>query len=125
MSPCEIRMFVIIILVITVAVAFMYYIHAKQFMKNSNFNEKSKIIKSLTTQSAQWAISAKNNSSPIVSLVHADYAAANLWSLRTLATNEEIKAITGVEFSDLYKEVTKIQDQVIKKITTLCPNLTQ
>lgn len=120
MNPCTVRTLVIIIIVITIAVAFMYYIHAKQFIKNSSYNEKSRIINALSKQAAEFAITSKKDNNPIRSLVMADYAVSNLLSLKNVASNEEIKAIMGIEFSQLQEEIVTIQNAAIKKITMMC-----
>jgi hypothetical protein len=89
-------------------------------MKNSSYNEKSRIINALSKQAAEFAISSKKDNNAIRSLVMADYAVSNLLSLKNVASNEEIKAITGIEFSQLQEEIVAIQDAAIKKITLMC-----
>jgi len=124
MGSCETNTIVVIILVMTIAVAFMYYLHTKQFIKNSNYNEKIKIIKILTRQTARWALAAEQDNSPLIAVLHANYAAGYLWAIQDISTAQEVKAATGIEFSQLRDEVVRIQDSVTKKMALACPNYT-
>lgn len=122
MGSCETNTIVIIVLVMVIAVAFMYYLHTKQFIKNSNYSEKIKIIRTLTRQTARWALAAEQDNSPLIAVLHANYATGYLLAIQDVATAQEVKAATGVDFLQLRDEVVRIQDNATKKMGAACPN---
>ena len=79
----------------------------KENTNNNNFKENA--IKNLLRQSSRWAIAAKQDKSPIITLLHANYAAGYLWALKDIATDNDIKSITGID-------IIKFKQKMFKKI---------
>ena len=90
--------------------------------KNSQLNNKNTIIKTLIRQAARWSLAAEQDSSPMVAVLHANYGAGYLWALRDIATDDEIKAATGIDILQFRDKVTKVQDDATKKMVKVCPN---
>lgn len=92
---------------------FMYLICSKR----SNGNNISKIMR----QSARYATAAQQDESPIVAVLHANYAAGYLWALKDIATPREIHQSTGVDLKKFEEHIVNIQDMVSKKVVKKCP----
>ena len=92
----------------------------KNFKINNNFKIKS--INNLVRQAARWAIAAEQDKSPIVALLHANYAAGYLWALRDIATDADILDITKIDIINFSKKITNVQDKCTKKVSNACPN---
>ena len=85
------------------------------------FSDKNKIIKKLVRQSSRWAVAAHQDKSPIISLLHANYAAGYLWSLKDIATDIEIKNVTNIDIMKFTTKIINIQDNATKKVSNSCP----
>ena len=57
----------------------------------------------------------------MISLLHANYAAGYLWSLKDVATDEEIKKATSINIIKFSKKITTIQDLCTKRVSASCP----
>lgn len=92
-----------------------------RFLWYNNNNNESFIIKTLIRGCARWAIASKQDISPLISLLHANYAAGYLWAIKDVFTSEQIKGSTGINIVDFQNEITNIQDIATKKATNRCP----
>ena len=88
--------------------------------KYDSYDKKS--IKDLLRQSARWAIAAHQDKSPIISLLHANYAAGYLWSLKDIASDIEIEGATNIDIINFTEKVIKIQDLTTKRVSNKCPD---
>ena len=88
-------------------------------MWNDNFKENA--IKNLLRQSSRWAIAAKQAKSPIITLLHANYAAGYLWALKDIAAGNDIKSTTGIDIIKFKQKITDIQDMATKNVQKICP----
>ena len=83
---------------------------------------KTKSIKTLLRQCSRWAVAAEQDESPLISLLHANYAAGYLWALKDIATEEEIKSVSSVDIQEFEKKITDVQDKSTKAVTAVCPD---
>jgi hypothetical protein len=87
----------------------------------NNQTELNKVIYTLLRQSARWAVAAQQDKSPIIALLHANYAAGYLWALKDIATDSQIKSATNIDILPFTKKITDIQDMSTKKVSKNCP----
>ena len=92
------------------------------FSDFSNGTVNNTKISTLLRQSARWAIASLQDDSPMISLLHANYAAGYLWALRDIYSDVEIINTTGIDFLMFQKKIRNIQDNATKKVSKLCPN---
>ena len=84
-------------------------------------NFKIKTIKTLLRQCSRWALAAEQDISPIIALLHANYAAGYLWALKDIDTDEEIKNVVEIDIIKFKKKITDIQDKCTRRVTKACP----
>ena len=90
---------------------------------------KKPLISTIQTESlntlirgcARWAIASKQDTSPLISLLHANYAAGYLWAIKDIYTGEEIYKLTGMNIINFQNEITSLQDNATRKVTNRCP----
>lgn len=107
------------IILVIFALVFAYIsIQFKEAENKQHKFEKSIII--LYRQAARWAAAALQDKSEIISLLHANYAAGYLWSIKDIVSTEEFKKITGVDFLEFENKIVNIQDNSTKKMIKKC-----
>ena len=79
------------------------------------------IIQILTRQAARWSTAAKQDDSPMIAVLHANYGTGYLWALKDIATSAQIKAATNIDMDKFTKEIVKIQDWAVLKMVHACP----
>lgn len=101
---------------------FSYFIFLK-LCKNVTVNSKYKayIISRIMRGSARWALASKQDKSPLVAVLHANYGCAYLWALKDVFNDYEIKSATGIDVIEFQNKITDIQDTATKRMTKLCP----
>ncbi len=82
----------------------------------------NKAIEKLVRQSARYATAAQQDKSPVVAILHANYAAAYLYALKDIATESQIHNATGIDVRKFKEHVINVQDAVTKKTTETCPD---
>ena len=82
---------------------------------------KVKTIRTLIRQSARWALAAQQDESPIIALLHANYAAGYLWALQDIANDIEMSQIGGIDPLKFRNQIIAIQDKCTKKVSKICP----
>ena len=78
-------------------------------------------VQKLLRQSARFATAAQQDESPMVAVLHANYAAAYLWALKDIASPSEINRCTGVDLKKFEEHIVNIQDMIGKKVIKKCP----
>ena len=91
--------------------------------KNVKRNDFEKSIRVLYRQCARWAAAALQDESEMIALLHANYAAGYLWSIKDIVSSNEFEEITGVEFLEFENKIVEIQDQATKRMIKKCPDL--
>jgi len=71
--------------------------------------------------SARWALASKQDKSPLVAVLHANYGCAYLWALKDVFNDYEIRSATGIDVIQFQNKITDIQDTATKRMTNLCP----
>jgi hypothetical protein len=100
----------------------IFYLYWTIQQKNNEINnEKNIIIQKLIRQSSRWAIAADQDKSPIIALLHANYAAGYLWALKDIASDIEIKTASNIDILQFTKKITDIQDKSTKYVSLSCP----
>ena len=87
------------------------------------FNGRKQPIKKLLQQSAKWATMAQQDESPIIAVLHANYAVGYLWALKDIANARDINRETGVNLQQFEEHIINVQSMVTKRIVKQCPEL--
>lgn len=89
-------------------------------MQNKSRGLKGSIEK-LVRQSARYATAAQQDKSPVIAVLHANYAAAYLHALKDIASESQIHNATGINVKKFKEHVINVQDMITKKTTEECP----
>jgi hypothetical protein len=81
----------------------------------------NKSIEKLVRQSARYATAAQQDASPVIAVLHANYAAAYLYALKDIATDSQIHNATGIDVKKFKEHITNVQDMVTRKTSEKCP----
>ena len=81
----------------------------------------NKSIEKLVRQSARYATAAQQDASPVIAVLHANYAAAYLYALKDIATDSQIHNATGIDVKKFKEHVMNVQDMVTRKTSEKCP----
>ncbi len=100
---------------------FMIEVRNKCFLKNNTKSHMNNIIKKLVRQAARWSTAAVQDESSMIAVLHANYGAGYLWSLKDIATDSEIETATGINIKKFENEIVKAQDYATKKMIRVCP----
>jgi hypothetical protein len=98
------------------AVIFVLYLMMQNKTRGMN-----KAIEKLVRQSARYAVAAQQDASPVIAVLHANYAAAYFYALKEFATNSQIHNATGIDVNKFKEHVTNVQDMVTRKTSEKCP----
>lgn len=82
---------------------------------------KMNVYTTLLRQSARYATAAQQDASPLVAVLHANYAAAYFYALKDIASEGEIHNATGVDVKKFREHITGVQDQVTRRVNEACP----
>lgn len=91
------------------------------YQTNQNSHNLNEIINKLTRQSSRYGIAAVQDKNPLIAVLHANYAAGYLWAIKDISTTKQFKNATGKNFLEFEKKIIEIQDNITKKLATLCP----
>jgi hypothetical protein len=105
--------------ILGITILFVLFVYC---ILNTNYNKRdSFIIKTLIRGCSRWAIASKQDKSPLIALLHANYASGYLWAIKDVFTNEDIHKWTGVNIIDYQDKITSIQDDATKRVSEICP----
>lgn len=90
-------------------------------MMKNNTRGMNKSIDKLVRQSARYATAAQQDASPVIAVLHANYAAAYLYALKDIATDSQIHNATGIDVKKFKEHVINVQDMVTRKTSEKCP----
>jgi hypothetical protein len=105
--------------------AYLYLIAAVVIMflvmqnRSKAFNTS---VKRLVKQSAQYAITAQQDGSPVLATVHSNYAVAYLYALMDIATDAQIHRLTGIDVSKFRQHIMNVQDMVTRRTLEKVPD---
>ena len=97
-------------------VIFVIYLMMKNKTRGMN-----KAIEKLVRQSARYAVAAQQDESPVIAILHANYAAAYFYALKDIASESQIHNATGIDVKKFKEHVTNVQDMVTRKTSEKCP----
>lgn len=102
-------------------ILFVIYFYNKKH-KTNNFleKEKKKQTQALIRQTARWTVASQQDTSPMIALLHANYAAGYLQALELITTEQEINQFTSLQ--ELRKKVYGTQDKAARQVVASCPN---
>ncbi len=106
-------------LVIGLCVAILTYYYYKKREYQRSVLSKSVIIPKLLQQSAQWVAASEQETDPLSALIHATYAVGYLSALRKIVSDPEIRAVSGVDGSEMMTAVQQVQDRAITRFDRL------
>lgn len=101
-------------LVATIVVLFLIMRNRSKSMKES--------IDTLVRQSARYAVAAQQDASPVIALLHANYATAYFYALRDIASESQIHNATGINVKKFKEHVTNVQDMITRRTSEKCPD---
>ena len=90
-------------------------------MQNRSRGTKNSIEK-MVKQAAQYAITAQQDSSPVMSVRNANYAVGYLYALGTIATDTQIHNATGIDVKKFREHITNVQEMTTKKTVEQFPD---
>ena len=99
-----------------IAVIFVLYLMMQNKTRGMN-----KAIEKLVRQSARYAVAAQQDESPVIAILHANYAAAYFYALKDIASESQIHNATGIDVKKFKEHVTNVQDMVTRKTSEKCP----
>ena len=106
----------VILGIIVIIILLIYVVIDTKYNKRDSF-----IIKTLIRGCSRWAIASKHDKSPLIALLHANYASGYLWAIKDVFTNEDIYKWTGINIIDYQNKITTIQDEATQKVSEICP----
>ena len=82
-------------------------------------------VQKLVKECSTWAIMSQQDKSPLLALIHANYAVSHIYALQQIATPEFIYEATSVHIDKLESEVTNLQklcsDNLIREHPEISP----
>ena len=105
--------------------AYLYLIAAivvLYLMMQNKTRGMNKAIEKLVRQSARSAVAAQQDASPVIAILHANYAAAYFYALKDIASESQIHNATGIDVKKFKEHITNVQDMVTRKTSEKCPD---
>ena len=99
-----------------IAVIFVLYLMMQNKTRGMN-----KAIEKLVRQSARYAVAAQQDASPVIAVLHANYATGYFYALKEFASESQIHNATGIDVKKFKEHITNVQDMVTRKTSEKCP----
>ena len=99
-----------------IAVIFVLYLMMKNKTRGMN-----KAIEKLVRQSARYAVAAQQDESPVIAILHANYATGYFYALKEFASESQIHNATGIDVEKFKEHIINVQDMVTRKTSEKCP----
>jgi hypothetical protein len=97
------------------AVIFVYAV----FFRKPDLTEQ---VRLMTKKCARWATTAQQDTSPYLSVMHANFAMGYLYALKDIATPQQIHRITGIDFVTFEKHILNLQESINQKLLKQSPD---
>jgi len=94
----------------------------KCFVTNDAKKVVDKMIVTLVRQAARWSTAAKQDDSPLIAVLHANYGAGYLWALKDIAPTSQIARAANIDILKFEKEIVEIQDEATTNMIRVCPD---
>ena len=98
------------------AVIFVLYLMMQNKTRGMN-----KAIEKLVRQSARYAVAAQQDESPVIAILHANYATGYFYALKEFASESQIHNATGIDVKKFKEHIINVQDMVTRKTSEKCP----
>lgn len=108
----------ILFIIFILSVFFIAHYFKTKITSNS---KQHNIINSLLRGSARWAAASLQDKSPIVAVLHSNYAAGYLWALRDSFSDIDIQRETGIDIIKFQKKIIDTQDKSTQILIKNCP----
>ena len=102
--------------VVLTGIVYLFFNH---FQQTNNNTEKEKHTRALIRQTARWTVASQQDTSPMIALLHANYAAGYLQALELIRSEQEINHVTNLQA--LRHKVYDTQDNAARAVVTSCP----
>ena len=79
------------------------------------------VIRRLVRQAARWSTAAKQDESPLISVLHANYGVGYLMALSEFASPDEIEFAAGINYFEFDAAIKQAQDDANRKAVALMP----
>lgn len=106
-----------------IAALITIYSFTRYLNRSENIMLSREHIKILSRQAARWAIASRNDTNPIIAILHANYAAGYLWALSDICTPALFEEIMGVDYEQLKAEIVTTQDHATVALAQRCPSI--
>lgn len=84
--------------------------------------DKATIIPTLVRGCARWAVASLQDRSPLIAVLHANYAAGYLWALRDIFSDTDIQRFGDVkDIIAFQKRIVEVQDTATRRVIERCP----
>ena len=100
-----------------IAVIFVLYLMMQNKTRGMN-----KAIEKLVRQSARYAVAAQQDASPVIAVLHANYATGYFYALKEFASESQIHNATGIDVKKFKEHIINVQDMVTRKTSEKCPD---
>jgi hypothetical protein len=119
---CACCICVVIVLIFIFIVNKIFNVVLKPYPLYTEKDEYKQSINILTRQCARWAIAATQDTSPMIKLLHANYAAGYLWAISDIASDKDFEDASGIDYLRFKTQIMKIQDSATRRVSELCTN---
>lgn len=92
-----------------------------QLLNYSKPRRQEDVIKTIIRGSARWASASLQDKSPMIAVLHANYAAGYLWALKDSFSDMDIQRASGVDIIEFQKKITGVQDKSTRFMINSCP----
>ena len=83
--------------------------------------ERQRVVNILLRGVGRWATAAKNDDSPMIRLLHSNYAAGYLWAILDAFSTNDIEEVSQVPYQKIRDEVSNTQDWSTRLVLKVCP----
>ena len=94
------------------------------FLKNKTKKnlDMNQVIEIMVRSCSRWAVASLQDRSPLIAVLHANYAAGYLWALQDCFTDDQIYNATGIDIIRFQKRITQVQDIATRGLVSVCPD---
>ena len=105
---------------LTLCLIYLFYKNKQNKTTNNYQKQKNKQTQALIRQIARWTVASQQDTSPMIALLHANYAAGYLQALELITTEQEINQFMNLQ--ELRKKVYGTQDNAARLVAASCPD---
>jgi hypothetical protein len=110
-------------LFLSVFIILMYFVC---YLMNSGKTKEAlkidQVIQVMVRSCSRWAVASLQDRSPLIAVLHANYAAGYLWGLQDCLTDDQIHNATGIDIIKFQKSITRVQDISTRRLVSVCPS---